>query len=234
MQPSQALLSVKNLSRPLGGSPSVRAPARNEYPPGGRWLWQGVSFELLAGDCMGLVAPSGAGKTLLMRNLAWLDPVYQGAIWFLGKTPTEWSPPIYRSRVMYLPQRAIAFEGAVQDNLSQPFALGIYHQRRFDADIILTWLEQLGRGPEFLTRPGPRLSGGEAQIMALLRALQLDPQVLLLDEPTASLDAATTTQVEALLYTWLQHPHRACILTSHDSEQIRRTTTRQLNLKDFA
>ncbi|WP_242023789.1 ATP-binding cassette domain-containing protein [Nodosilinea sp. FACHB-13] len=210
-------MSAKNLGRQLSD----------------RWLWRGVSFELVAGDCVGLVAPSGVGKTLLMRNLALLDPLQQGEVRFEGKTPVEWGVPTYRSRVMIVPQRAIALDGTVQDNLKQVFDLGIYNQRRFEPTIIQTWLEKLGRGPEFLQLQGSRLSGGEAQILALLRALQLNPQVLLLDESTASLDAATTTKVEALLHDWLQSPHRACILTSHDTEQIRRITYRQLNLGDF-
>ncbi|MGG6240060.1 ABC transporter ATP-binding protein [Nodosilinea sp. AN01ver1] len=221
----QTLLSVENLGCQLGD----------------RWLWRGVSFDLFSGDCLGLVAPSGAGKTLLMRNLVMLDPVQQGMVKFEGKTPSEWGLPAYRSRVMYVPQRAVsienaagnALEGTVQDNLMQVFELGVYSQRQFDPTIIHTWLDQLGRWPEFLHLQGARLSGGEAQILALLRALQLNPQVLLLDEPTASLDAATTARVEALLLDWLRHPHRACVLTSHDTEQIHRFTHRQLNLGEF-
>ncbi|PSN16850.1 ABC transporter [filamentous cyanobacterium CCT1] len=219
------MLAVENLGRQLGD----------------RWLWRGVSFDLFSGDCLGLVAPSGAGKTLLMRNLVLLDPIQQGAVKFAGKNPSEWGVSAYRSRVMYVPQRAVsienaarnALEGTVQDNLMQVFELGVYRQRQFDPHIIQTWLGQLGRGAEFLNLQGARLSGGEAQILALLRALQLNPQVLLLDEPTASLDAATTTRVEALLLDWLRHPHRACLMTSHDAEQIHRFTQRQLNLGEF-
>ncbi|MBW4462788.1 MAG: ATP-binding cassette domain-containing protein [Nodosilinea sp. WJT8-NPBG4] len=217
MEPNQPLLAVENLSRQLSE----------------RWLWRGVSFELVPGDCVGLVAPSGAGKTLLMRNLALLDPIQQGDVRFEGKTPSEWGLPTYRSQVMMVPQRAIALDGTVQDNLAQVFDLDIYRQRRFDPTILQTWLQKLGRGPDFLNLQGTRLSGGEAQIMALLRALQLNPRVLLLDEPTASLDAATTAQVESLLHDWLQHSSRACLLTSHDTEQIRRVTHRQINLGEF-
>jgi putative ABC transport system ATP-binding protein len=198
-----------------------------------RWLWRGVTFDLHRGDCLGLVAPSGAGKTLLLRNLVLLDPIQQGQIAFVGKSPAEWGLPAYRSRVMYVPQRAIAFEGTIQANLQRAFNVQIHAQRRFDPDRIHAWLAHLGRGPDFLQLEGSRLSGGEAQILALLRALQLDPQVLLLDEPTASLDAATARQAEALIHQWLQQGDRACLLTSHDPDQIGRTTTRQLRLKDF-
>jgi putative ABC transport system ATP-binding protein len=217
MEPTQSLLSVENLGRQLSE----------------RWLWRGVSFELNAGDCVGLVAPSGAGKTLLMRNLVLLDPIQQGEVRFEGQRPAAWGLPAYRCRVMYVPQRATAFDGTVEDNLRRAFELCIHSQRRFDLAVIHTWLKSLGRPPEFLHLQGARLSGGEAQILALLRALQLAPQVLLLDEPTASLDAATTDQVESLLHRWLQQPNRACMLTSHDAEQIRRVTHRQLNLENF-
>ncbi len=217
MEPNQSLLSVENLGRQLSD----------------RWLWRGVSFALNAGDCLGLVAPSGAGKTLLMRNLVMLDPIQQGEVRFEGQPAAAWGIPAYRCRVMYVPQRATAFEGTVEDNLKRPFDLDIYSQRHFDPTAIHTWLEHLGRSPEFLHLQGARLSGGEAQILALLRALQLYPQVLLLDEPTASLDGATTAQVETLLHNWLRQPNRACMLTSHDTEQIRRVTHRQINLGDF-
>lgn len=200
---------------------------------GDRWLWRGVDVALHSGDCLGLVAPSGAGKTLLLRNLVLLDPLTTGEVRLLGKTPTEWGLPAYRSRVIYLPQRAVAFPGTVQANLQRAFTANIHAHRRFDPVRIQSWLQQLGRDADFLGLEGLRLSGGEVQLLALLRALQLDPQVLLLDEPTASLDTATTRQVEALIGQWLQQPDRACILTSHDPDQIDRITTRQLHLKDF-
>jgi putative ABC transport system ATP-binding protein len=92
------------------------------------------------------------------------------------------------------------------------------------------WLERLGRPPSFLDLEASHLSGGEAQLMALLRALQLDPDVLLLDEPTASLDAATTERVEQLLRRWLAEAPRACLLVSHDGAQLRRLAGRQLPL----
>jgi putative ABC transport system ATP-binding protein len=218
MKPNQLLLSVENLGRQQSG----------------RWLWKNISFRLTEGECVGLVAPSGAGKTLLMRNLAMLDPVQEGRIFFEGKSPRDWSLPIYRTRVLYLPQKAAAFDGTVRDNLKRVFALKVYRDRTFNQNQIETWLGKLGRNADFLNLQAARLSGGEAQLLALLRALQLKPQVLLLDEPTASLDASTIKQVEGLLYDWLKQPGRACLLTSHNTEQIQRITSRQLLLPCFS
>lgn len=197
----------------------------------GRWLWRGLIFDLAAGDCVGLVAPSGAGKTVLLRSLVWLDPLQQGEVWFEGRSLTDWALPVYRTQVMYLPQRPAVIEGSVADNLQQPFTLAQHRHRRYQAERILSWLDDLGRGPDFLTLKSAQLSGGELQLLALLRALQLDPKILLLDEPTASLDPATTAQVEALLGQWLQTSPRAVMITSHDPSQIDRFTHRKLVLE---
>lgn len=211
------LLTVTNLGRQLAH----------------RWLWRGVSFEVRAGDRMGLVAPSGAGKTLLLRTLVQLDSPQEGEIAYAGRPLSQWSLPQYRTQVMYLPQRPTPFAGTVADNLSQIFQLEVHRQRRYDSDQIVHWLEQLGRSADFLQRQARQLSGGETQLLALLRALQLQPTLLLLDEPTASLDPDTTTRLEALLDHWLGQGQRAYLLTSHDGAQIRRITHRQLRLQEF-
>ena len=196
-----------------------------------RWLWRGVSFELLPQMRLGLVGPSGSGKTLLLRSLVQLDGVSEGQVSFDGKPLMAWSLPLYRTRVIYLPQRPVLFAGTVAENLQMLFQLAVHRERRYERQRILDYLEWLNRGAGFLDQAAPRLSGGEAQILGLLRAMQLDPQVLLLDEPTASLDPETTERVEALLEDWLRADEvRACIWTSHDAAQIERVTNRRFDL----
>lgn len=199
---------------------------------GHRLLWSQLDLELAAGDRLGLVAPSGAGKTLLLRTLALLDPPQAGTFNLLGRAPAAWGLPRWRSMVLYLAQRPVAGGGTVEANLRAPWR---FRERRGSGgwcyERITGWLAALGREPSFLSYDAERLSGGELQLLALLRGLQLDPTVLLLDEPSASLDGVTTAAVEDLLIAWLAAGPRATVLISHDSEQIHRFANRTLELQ---
>ncbi len=198
---------------------------------GERWLWRNLSFDLHPGDRLGVVGPSGAGKTLLLRALAGLESPSEGMIRFQGKPLSEWPMPAYRARVAYLPQTPAFMEGTVEENLRYPFRFAVHSERRYDPDVVLVWLRCLERGPSYLKQTADVLSGGERQIAALLRALQFAPTVLLVDEPTANLDATATRQVEELIGAWLRDdPARAVVWTSHDAAQMRRSTERQITL----
>ena len=140
--------------------------------------------------------------------------------------------PLYRKQVIYLHQRPALFDGTVEDNLRLPFGLKAHRDRQFDRKRATDLLAQLGRDAEFLSKPSRRLSGGESQLVALVRALQLDPLILLLDEPTASLDSNASQAAERAIETWLaQASGRALVWVSHDVEQTRRMTTRQIRLR---
>ncbi len=211
--------------------PLLLSAAGLERRLGDRLLWSRLDLELAGGDRLGLVAPSGAGKTLLLRTLALLDPPQAGRFSLLGRAPAAWGLPRWRAMVAYLAQRPVAGGGTVETNLRAPWR---FQERRrlagWSHERITGWLAALGRDPSFLSYDAERLSGGELQQLALLRALQFDPTVLLLDEPTASLDGASTAAVEALLTDWLAAGRRAAVLISHDSEQIERFATRTLEL----
>lgn len=200
---------------------------------GAGWLLRGLSLELAAGERLAVAGPSGAGKTLLLRALALLDPLDEGEVRLLCEAPEPEAIPAFRRRVVYLHQRPALFEGSVEDNLRRPFELAVHRGRRFDRERIAGWLRELGRDEGFLAGSYRDLSGGEAQITGLLRVLQLDPTVLLLDEPTAALDPETTRRAEGLLRRWLEESveERAWIWVSHDREQARRTASRTLTLE---
>lgn len=197
----------------------------------GRPLWDGLELRLDAGERMAVTGPSGSGKTLLMRTLAGLEPLESGTIRFQGQSLSAWPMPVYRSRVLLVSQRPALPEGTVEAALQAPFAFRVHRQRRYRRDRALAYLGRIGRDTGFLESPTATLSGGEGQLAALLRALLLEPQVLLLDEPTASLDAAATEAVEALVAAWLEDAAgRAYLWTSHARDQVARVSTRSLAL----
>lgn len=196
-----------------------------------QWIWQNLDLELQPGERLAIVGPSGVGKSLLLRAIAGLDPIQSGQLIFEGQSVSALSMPRYRAQVIYLHQRPALLEGTVEFNLRQVYRLTLHRKKTYRGEQILQYLAPLNRDGDFLQRSVENLSGGEAQIVACLRALQLLPQVLLLDEPTASMDETTAQQIEALITQWQQaDSSRSCIWTSHNMSQIGRVTDRQFIL----
>jgi len=221
--PSQtALLEARNLAR--------------RHPDGRRWLLQDVSLEVQAAARLSVAGPSGSGKTLLLRALAMLDPPDHGEVRWRGRPVRREGIPPFRKAVIYLHQRPALWEETVEGALRRPFSLAVHHELRFDNDRIVRLLEQLHRERSFLDKRIADLSGGEIQIVSLLRALQLDPTVLLLDEPTAALDRQTAAAVEELLRDWVGGASggRALAWVTHDTDQARRVAQRTLPIKNGA
>jgi putative ABC transport system ATP-binding protein len=141
--------------------------------------------------------------------------------------------PGYRRNVAYIRQRPALLDGSVEDNLRYPFELRAYRDVRFDRARAASLAAQAGRADDFLDKRASELSGGEAQIAALIRVLQLSPEVLLLDEPTASLDPESSRAIEALVHAWFaDDPSRhASIWVSHDPAQAARMSHRHLTMR---
>lgn len=211
----EPILTAENLSRSVEG----------------RVLWRDFRLDLHPGESVAVTGPSGSGKSLLLRTLAGLDPIDGGEVRFEGRTQHSWPMPEYRARITYLPQRPALFEGTVLDNLRRPFALKVHRERVFDEGRARALLAELGRDQGFLSLNAVTLSGGEGEVLALVRTLLLSPRVLLLDEATASLDPTTAERAESLLSSWLRDdPARACVWVSHDPAQRARVVGREVPL----
>ena len=196
-----------------------------------RWLWRDLDLELAPGETLAITGGSGSGKTLLLRALAGLDPLDAGEIALDGLPLDAWSMPRYRAQVRYLAQRPVTIEGTVEDGLHFPFRLRVHRGATFPRQRALDLLARVGRDERFLDTRATSLSGGEGQLVALVRTLLLPPRILLLDEPTASLDDATAHDVESLVADWLEEADdRAIIWTSHRDEQLARVSSRRLEL----
>ncbi len=201
---------------------------------GRRWLFEQVSVTVRPGERIALVGPSGSGKTLLLRALVLLDPLDAGEVRWQGHVVSRDAIPVFRRQVMYLHQRPAFAQDTVGAALAAPFAFRANRRRRFDRGRALDALQQLGRDPAFLDKRVRDLSGGEMQVASLVRAIQLDPAVLLLDEPAAALDARTAAAAESMIAGWIDDApdRRALLWVGHDREQARRMTRRSLAIAD--
>ncbi|MEE2899819.1 MAG: ATP-binding cassette domain-containing protein [Gemmatimonadota bacterium] len=185
-----------------------------------------MNQSLAAGDRAVLTGHSGTGKSLLLRTLCGLDRPDEGHVLFRGEPTPGHDAPGFRARVMYVQQQPLLIPGTVRDNLDLPARFNVHAGRKIsgaeNGDRAGDLLAQIGKSADFLEQRASVLSGGEGQVVGIVRALLLDPHVLLLDEPTAHLDPATTQRVEEVVLEWVEVGDRALLWTSHDPAQVDR------------
>ncbi len=173
-----------------------------------------LSIEIEQGCCVGLSGPSGSGKTRLLRCLADLD-IHEGMVLLNGTSRETYSPSQWRSKVGLLLAESFWWSENVLD-----------HFPNRQAPV----LEGLNLSPTVLEQPVRQLSSGQRQRLALLRLLANQPEVLLLDEPTANLDHDNIERVETLVANYRQQ-HTCCVLwVSHDRKQLDRVSDKQLSM----
>lgn len=161
-----------------------------------------------------LVGPNGAGKTTLLEILAFLKTPQRGQVEFFGQPVSAGCPLATRRRVTLLTQRPRLFAGSVLDNVALGLKLrGIAATERQNR--AKAALEQLGVA-QLAARPAHELSGGERQLAALARAVTLETEVLLCDEPFAALESAAVTRVEQLLTRLVRDAGRTVVFSTHD------------------
>ncbi len=199
---------------------------------GGRAVVRGVTMDIREAEVTALVGPSGCGKTTILRTLNRLtdlvaDARVTGEILFHGIDlyTGDIDPIALRRRVGMVFQRPNVFPGSIRGNVA-------YGPRvaRMSVDIdalVQRCLERAGLWDEVrgdLSASAHTLSGGQQQRLVIARALALSPEVILMDEPTASLDPAASSGIE-MLVTELASDH-AIVLVTHDLSLARRVSTR--------
>ena len=214
MNPAPYILECRNLGREL---PSAAK----------RVLLQNISFSLQTAEVLAVVGPSGAGKSTLLRLLNRLDEPTQGTVYFHNGDYREIPILTLRRSIGMVMQRAFLFPGTVGENI----AFGPAQQgRSVTPQQIADMLAHVGlagyAGRDVLT-----LSGGEAQRVAITRALANQPEILLLDEPTSALDEAARDGVQNLLSSLIREQKLTCVWVTHSTEQARSMADRVLALR---
>ena len=182
------------------------------FQKSGVCLIDGVSVTLNSRGITVILGPNGAGKSILLRLLHGLEIPNEGTVLFKGVVADE---TIKRKQAMVF-QNAVLLRRSVMENLS--FAANLYKPQK--PSNLLELLTEVGLA-EKQHMPARRLSGGEKQRLCLARALVSQPELLLLDEPTASLDPYSVQMIETLLIK-LQHQNTKIIFITHDLNQARR------------
>ena len=206
-----AFLEVRSLSKNIGSAEILK----------------GIDLTVERGEILGLIGPTGSGKTTLLRLINLLDEPSTGSIHFDGREVSgrpERELLAARRKMAMVFQKPVMFKASVEENVS----FGLKMRGRVDAEGVR------GRMKEALaavglsgyeSRDANTLSGGEMQRIALARALVLQPELLLLDEPTANLDPRSAASIDSLLQS-LAGGRTAVILATHNMQQCRKLADR--------
>ncbi len=189
----------------------------------------GLDLEVPAGSLTAILGPSGSGKTTLLRVLAGFERPDAGLI-SIGGSPVD-GPGVYvapeRRRIGYVPQEGSLFPHlTVAANVG--FGLTARGRRSGTVDAMLTTVGLAGFGRRY----PHQLSGGQQQRVALARALAIEPAVVLLDEPFASLDARLRAGVRADVQQIFRRAGTTAVLVTHDQDEALSTADRVAVLRD--
>src|ERR687892_1327020 len=177
---------------------------------------QGVSFRVSEGEASGLVGESGSGKTTVLKALAGLVHDWQGRIALDGETLGHRRSRAFCRKVQMVfqdPYGSLHPRHTVDRTLAEPLAI---HGLRDAGRRVEQALRAVGLGPGFRYRYPHQLSGGQRQRIAIARALMLEPKVLLLDEPTSSLDVSVQAEILNLLTTLRAERGLTYLFVSHN------------------
>jgi tungstate transport system ATP-binding protein len=186
-------------------------------------------LEVRRGEVLGLVGPTGAGKSTILRLLAALEPPSSGQIHFGDARLERGAIPVeLLRRITLVFQRPMLLSGSVRANVEYPLRLRGLPRHSEKVRSVLDGLQL----HDLASRPARALSGGEMQLVALARALVLEPEVLLLDEPTSNLDPARVALVEEMIRAYQRRSGSTLVWATHNLFQARRVAQRVALLLD--
>jgi oligopeptide transport system ATP-binding protein len=188
---------------------------------------EGISFDLQRGQSLGLVGESGCGKSTTARCIVGLHPVTSGSIRLDGEelaslSPRQWLP--HRRRVQMIfqdPYASLDPRQTVGSILAEPLAIHNTEKPRARRLRAMALLEAVGLNPRHLNRYPHEFSGGQRQRIGIARALALEPELIICDEPVSALDVSIQAQVINLLKELQQRFNLAYLFIAHDLAVVR-------------
>lgn len=183
-----------------------------------RLLLGPTALDVHSGEKILIIGPTGSGKTSLLHTFNLTNPGYRGHILFHGKDLRDYKPEELRAGVMEVMQEPHLDDGSVESALLLPWGYKV-HARFGKPDLgafreeAVRLLENFGLDASYLQKDCARLSGGEKQRVALIRAMQFRPEVLLLDEISSALDQGTSGIISDCLF---NHYPGTIVAISHD------------------
>ena len=191
-----------------------------------RVVLNNINVNIEKGEVFALIGPTGAGKTTLLRLIDLLEVPTSGKIYFdgvdtttLGRMKLE-----VRRRMAFVLQKPVVFNMSVYDNIA--YGLKWRGKRQSEIGAKVDHLLDVVGLSSLRHKNARTLSGGEAQRVAIARALAVEPEVLLLDEPTANLDPISTLKIEELIRNILHQYKPTIVMATHDLSQGRRLAHR--------
>ena len=198
---------------------------------------QGVSLEVSQGEFIGIIGPNGAGKTTLLTVINGLGKLVQGQAWVLGRPVNGRNGSYLRKRIAYVAQ-VENIDPRLPINVRETVMVGCYGRLGLlhrptqvqweNVDRVLDLVGMAG----LAQRPIGHLSGGEYQRVAIARALVRQPEVFLLDEPTASVDPQAQREIISLIQLIHREYHMTTLFVTHDLRQLPSICQRLILMKE--
>jgi tungstate transport system ATP-binding protein len=182
-----------------------------------RTTLQVAMLEVHRGEVLAIIGPNGAGKSTLLRVMGMLQRPHQGAVLFRGRDALNGEPLDLRRRIATVFQEPLLLNATVHENAALGLKLRGIHRAEI-ARRLQPWLERLGIA-QLAARSARTISGGEAQRTSLARALVLEPELLLLDEPFSALDPATRETLLRDFERIVKETGITTVFVSHDRQE---------------
>ncbi len=196
----------------------------------GRVLFRNFNLFLKKGDVTGILGPSGFGKTTLLRTLSGLEDPAEGDIFLEGRSIHDWNMPDFRRKAVYINQLPVMLDMSVRENLFRPFSYSTACQNVPGDAEVDNYAEMLMLENCILNQNARKISVGQMQRVAFIRALLLKPEVMFLDEPASSLDNESSAAIELVVRQQSSENGTGFVVVTHNKEQALRLCSRIIDI----